>query len=166
MRRVFWLAVPLALLAVPVVAAGQGMGFKGWGPRAGFRLDPDQIVVGAHLDLGDVAKNVRIMPEVSAGFGDDVTLISINPEVHYVFRDATLNATTWLYGGGGLNFLYANVDVPGELEGLVDDDDIGLSLTGGVEHRIGDGRLVMGEMRITLDGDTFFELVGGITFGR
>lgn len=169
--RIFGTTLLALLLAAPTASAGEGFGFKGAGVRGGFRLDPDQLLIGGQLDLGDLATNLRLMPNASLGFGDHRTLICIDPEVHYCFRDNPIAAGTWFYAGGGIEFVYAKLDVPDELDDFgikVDDSDtsVGVSLTGGVSHQLGDSQSLMGEVRIVLEDESFFEIVGAWNFGR
>jgi hypothetical protein len=57
-------------LCVPSLALAQGPdepGFRGWGPRVGVTLDPDQIHFGVHIDFGNFAERVRFQPNAELG---------------------------------------------------------------------------------------------------
>jgi hypothetical protein len=161
----------MVLLGASAAAAQDGFGFQGAGVRGGFRLDPDQLILGGQLDLGDLTRNLRLMPNATVGFGDDLTLICIDPEVHYCFRDNPIGAGTWFYAGGGIDFVYSKFDVPETLVDLgieVDDSDtsVGVSLTGGISYQLSSSQSLMGEVRVVLEDESFFEIVGAWNFGR
>jgi hypothetical protein len=164
MKYLCMAALGLLILA-GVATAETDMGFMGAGVRAGFRLDPDQFLVGGQLDLGEFTTNLRFMPNASIGFGDYLTLISINPEVHYLFKDAPIADGTWFYAGGGLDLLYAKIDnVPEPFDDS--DTTLGFSITGGIERQMSDSQSLMGEIRMVFEDDSFFEIVGAWNFGR
>ncbi len=76
-------AIPLALGAS--LAGSDGYGFEpaGWGPQVGVSDDPEQFVVGLHVDLYPIAEGVRFVPNVDVGFGDDLFLATVNTDVLY-----------------------------------------------------------------------------------
>jgi hypothetical protein len=160
--RIFGAMALALLLAASTAAADEGVGLVGTGARAGFRLDPNQLVLGGHLDLGDIVTNLRAMPNATIGFGDDATIVSIDPEVHYCFRDNPISPGTWFYAGGGLDFLFWNPDDAGEKSV----NRVGASLTGGISHSLSDSQSLMAEIRIVLVENSFVEIVGAWNFGR
>lgn len=116
-----------------------GLGLRGIGVRAGVSTEPDQFFVGGQLDLGEFVKNLRFKPNVTAGFGDDMTLISLNPDISYAFPIEDLGK---LYVGGLLAFEYWKIDVPEDVEALEEitgveiddsDTDVGIHAIGGLE---------------------------------
>src|SRR2546428_307539 len=98
----------LAVLSTPVFAQGTAhIGYRGWGVRAGLSSNPDQFYGGFHWDLGEFARNVRFRPSVEFGFGDHVTVVQGNAEVHYVFSKVQV----WKpYDGGRGRIIYADPD--------------------------------------------------------
>jgi len=95
------------MLATPA-AAQRDAGLRGIGPRVGIGIDPDQLLLGAHLDLGDVARDVMILPNAMLGFGDDVTLVAGMIEFDY---QVPSRAGAWRpYLGAGLGAVYADPD--------------------------------------------------------
>jgi hypothetical protein len=75
-----------------------GLGFKGWGVRGGVTVNPDQFHVGAHINAGTFAPKVRFQPYFDIGFGNDVTVGTINLDAHYLIK-----AKGWRpYVGGGI----------------------------------------------------------------
>jgi opacity protein-like surface antigen len=122
-----------------------GIGFGGWGIRAGLSSDPDQVYGGVHFNLGEFTENVRFRPSVEVGFGDDRTLVQMAAEVHYVFS----KFHSWKpYAGAGLGLTYVNYDNghPG------DDSDTGGSLNaiGGVETELKQGMKLFFEFKLGL----------------
>ena len=161
--RYLAIAAVMILATASTVNAETNLGLMGGGVRAGFRIDPDQFLVGGQLDLGDFATNLRFMPNASIGFGDNVTLISVNPEVHYVFRDNPVADGMFFYTGGGLDIIHWSVDLPEPFDNATD-TDLGLSLVGGIELELSDSQSLLGEIRIVFEDESFFELVGGWNF--
>jgi len=99
-RVVGLLAIVVFLLSGAALADGT-LGFHGWGLRGGLSVDPDQVFVGAHIDFGEFVENLRFTPNITVGFGDNITLISINPDVAYNFPVEDIGD---LYVGGLLAF--------------------------------------------------------------
>ena len=104
--RMILIAAALAVALGPALAlAGPDtdVGFRGWGPRVGLSLNPDQVHFGAHLDFGNFARHVRFQPNVELGFGDDVKLFTVNAEAAYRFSSHWDVWTPYLGGGLGAN---------------------------------------------------------------
>ena len=55
----------------------------------------------AQLDLGEFAPNLRFKPNATIGFGDDMTLVSLNPDISYAFPMENLGK---IYVGGLVTF--------------------------------------------------------------
>jgi hypothetical protein len=153
----------LAVAAGWFPASAEGLGYAGWGPRAGVSIDPDQVFGGIHIDFGEIARNVRFQPSAELGFGDDVTLLSLNLEAAYLFKVYE----SWMpYAGGGLDFIYAKLDdAP---RGVDDDDtDLGLVGLGGVQRVRSGGYDFFLELKIGLTSDTpDARALFGWTFGK
>ena len=99
--RVVGLIAVMAFLLTGTASADGALGFRGWGLRGGLSVDPDQFFVGAHVDLGEFVENLHFTPNITVGFGDDITLIAINPDVYYSFPVEDIGS---LYVGGLLAF--------------------------------------------------------------
>ena len=97
----------LLALFVPAASFADGVGWRGWGPRAGLSSDPDQVVGGVQFDLGEFASHVRFQPSVDIGVGDHTTTVSGNLMVSYYFP---VQAKVTPYAGGSLTATYFNFD--------------------------------------------------------
>lgn len=95
---------------VPLAAHASGPVGNMWGVRAGFSSDPDQLVIGGQMSIGEVAPNLSFDPNIELGFGDNTTVIAFNLDMHYHFD---LSNTSWRpYLGGGAGINYIQYDVP------------------------------------------------------
>jgi hypothetical protein len=82
----------------------------GFGPRVGLSIDPDQIVLGGQLAIGEVAPDITFNPSLEFGFGDDVTVIALNLDGQYHFR---VQSSPWRpYVGFGIGINFIEVDLP------------------------------------------------------
>jgi hypothetical protein len=131
--------VALTLAGLPLAAHAayddSQIGFRGWGPRLGLTINPDQFHVGAHMDFGNFAHHVRFQPNVEIGFGDNVTLLTVNADAAYRFSEHWDVWTPYLGGGVGLNF--ASVGDNGL--GKDTSTDLGLSVLGGIDKGLSNG---------------------------
>ena len=86
-----------AALTAPAAPAFAQVTF---GPRGGVSGEPDQVVLGAHIESPDLGHRVTFRPNFDVGFLSDVTLLTVNLElVHWM----PLAKSRWqLYAGGGL----------------------------------------------------------------
>jgi hypothetical protein len=89
----------------PLTAHAEGPFVNSFGVRAGFSISPDQLVIGGQMSVGEVAPNLTFDPNIDLGFGDNVTIIGFNLDMHYHFA---LTNTTWrpyVGAGAGVNFI-------------------------------------------------------------
>ena len=106
LRRSLFALVLLAVLPV----ASSASSFTAFGPQLGFSSGPDQVVVGGHLQWGDVAPQLDFVPSIDLGFGDNRTLVSVNGDFHYRID----TKTQWQpYAGGGIGIHFISFDNPG-----------------------------------------------------
>lgn len=159
----FLLVMSLLAAAGALPAAAQDLGPRGWGLRAGASSDPDQVLFGAHVDLGEVIDRLRVQPSVELGIGDDaVTLQGLVP-VHYRFA----TGGEWTpYAGGGV--LLALVDYGDEHPDRSRRDEEELVIApvavGGLEWARAGGRDLLFELQLG-GGDAFdAKVVVGLTF--
>ena len=121
----FALLVACVLSLAGIARAEAGIGYRGWGPRAGFSLDPDQFFFGAHVDMGEFVSDLHFQPNVTIGFGDNTTLLSLNPDVAYWIP---VGDSGDFYAGGLLAFQYIKFDVPAAAKPYVDESDTNLGI--------------------------------------
>ncbi len=102
MKKTLIIALIIGLLgSLTAYGSRRPVGIHGIGPRVGFTVNPDQIHVGAHFDLGDLADNLMMQPNLEIGFGDNLTVVAPSFEVDYRFRSDWGVWTPYLGGGAG-----------------------------------------------------------------
>ena len=147
---------PCAAHAAQESSPGADVGFRGWGPRLGVSIDPDQVHFGAHLDFGNFAQRVRFQPNIEVGVSDHLTLVTINAEAAYRFRSRW---DVWApYLGGGLGANVKNYD-EGDSE-----TDIGVNLLGGIERGLSRGDRFFIEAKFSLNDAPDAKVTVGWTF--
>jgi len=123
----------------------ENLGWNAWGLRVGVTDDSDQVVAGAHVNLGEVMNNVRFQPDLQLGAGNDHTTLYGTAPLYYRFDTASRMTP---YAGGGLALGYVEVDLP---EGANGDDssfEIGARATGGLEWPRLDGQAFFVELSL------------------
>jgi len=107
-KRIVVLCALGALL--PLTALAEGSVMSSYGLRAGFSTDPDQLVLGGQMSIGEVAPNLSFDPNIELGFGDNVTIMAFNLDMHYHFD---LSNSTWRpYVGAGAGINLIQLDLP------------------------------------------------------
>ncbi len=102
MRRIFFATLIIGLLGTVTAFGGQRTaGFHGMGPRLGMTVNPDQFHFGGHIDFGDLAENLMMLPNLEIGIGDHLTTIAPSFELDYRFRSDWGAWTPYLGGGIG-----------------------------------------------------------------
>ena len=144
------------------VAQESNTGFRGWGPRVGLTVDPDQVHFGAHIDFGNFAQRLRFQPNFELGIGDDLTVGAANFEVNYRFREQWDVWTPYL--GGGVGVLFIDHDTEGIGDGS--DTEFGASVLGGIEKGISGGDRFFLETKLGLVDAPDLKLTVGWTFGH
>jgi hypothetical protein len=154
----------IALVLVPMGASAQSeadVGFRGWGPRLGVTVNPDQFHFGAHLDFGNFARHVRFQPNVEVGLGDDLTLVAVNMDAAYRFVERWEAWTPYLGGGLGINIF------SDDESGVVDESntELGVHVLGGIEKGLSTGDRFFVEAKVGLVDETpDFKGTAGWTF--
>ena len=159
----------IALILTPAHALASSeteVGLRGWGPRFGLSLDPDQIHFGAHADFGNFARHVRFQPNIELGFGDNLTLVAVNFEAAYRFQSRWDIWTPYLGGGLGLNFGRENHGYKERDRWWHDnsDTDIGLNILGGAERGLRNGDRFFAEAKLGFSAAPNLKLTAGWTF--
>ena len=113
LKRWLWVSLASIALCAPVALAQSGSRSDGGekttgtiGLRGGFSLEPDQLVVGGQVSLGQKLGIARIVPSVDVGFGSSVTTIAFNGDAQ--FRLNVEGSTFGLYLGAGPTLIYAD----------------------------------------------------------
>ena len=164
MRRTFMVALTVLTLGAGAARAdresepGTDIGFRGWGPRVGLSIDPDQVHFGAHLDFGNFARHVRFQPNFEMGFGDDLMLTTINAEAAYRFRTAWDVWTPYLGGGIGVNIARPDDDTQDT------NTELGVNLLGGIEKGFANGNRFFLEAKFSLNDVPDAKITVGYTF--
>jgi opacity protein-like surface antigen len=141
-------------------SGGSGIGFRRWGLRVGVADDPDQVVGGAHFDLGEFVRRLRFQPDVQLGFGDDHTTLFFTAPAHYHF-DTDTSFTP--YAGGGIAVGFVDHDNPGP--GNDESEfEVGGRVTGGLEWPMSGGRAFLVELNLGLGDVHDVAVIAGWTF--
>jgi hypothetical protein len=160
--RVMLLASALAAALMPALALADpatDIGFRGWGPRVGLSLNPDQIHFGAHIDFGNFARHIRFQPNVELGFGDHMKLFTVNAEAAYRFSSHWDVWTPYLGGGAGANIKSADTDGHNHSQ-----TDLGVNLLGGIEKGLSNGDRFFIEGKFSLNDIPDAKFTVGWTF--
>jgi len=108
MKRVIITSLIIGLLcSLSAFGSKRPAGFRGIGPRVGMTINPDQIHFGGHIDFGDLADNLMMLPNLEIGFGDNVTTVAPSFELDYRFHSDWGVWTPYLGGGAGPVFYSA-----------------------------------------------------------
>ena len=160
----------LLLLSVSATAqetqgSSSDFGYRGWGPRVGLTINPDQVHFGAHIDFGAIAPQLRFQPNIEAGFGDHITLIAFNLDLNYRFASRWDVWTPYLGGGLGMHYVDHDKVKVGNIE--VDpgsSTDFGINLIGGIEKGLSNGNRFFIEGKLGLVDAPDFKVTVGWTF--
>ena len=133
------LAFALLVLLAPVTANAAGA-FQTWGPHVGFSSDPNQVVFGGHLEMGNIAPQIDFVPGADVGFGDNVTVISVFGDFRY--RIPVAGATWQPYAGAGVALHMFSWD-----SGIIGHSS---------SETLGGGELIVGADVPTKTGNRFF----------
>jgi opacity protein-like surface antigen len=142
-------------------SASSGFGWNGWGVRLGVASDADQVLGGAHVNLGEIANNLRFQPDVQVGAGDDVTTLYGTVPVYYRFERSS---TMTLYAGGGPAIGYVDYDLPPGARGDDSEVETGAKATGGIEWRKRSANTFSLEVSLGFGDVHDFQFVGAWTF--
>jgi hypothetical protein len=148
----------LLILAVLLMTAPAMAETDGWGLRFGFSDDPNQLIVGAQYDFGEITNNVHFEPNIELGFGDDFTILSTTAAVHYHFKDLDKIRP---YAGGGVALAFVDID-----HRLGDDSDfeIAVKTIGGIMWPLKHNRDFFLELNINFGDIQDAQLMAGWRF--
>ena len=154
--------VGVLLLSAPVWAQDAGSrqaDWNGWGIRVGLAVDPDQAVVGARYDFGEIADRVHFEPNVELGIGDDHTILAATAAFHYHFGAVDRMRP---YAGGGPALGWVDRDRPG----VVDDSELEIALkaVGGARWPLKNGKEFFLELNLVFGDLHDAEVLAGWRF--
>ena len=156
MRPVVRIALAWMVGVLACGAASADIGYNGWGPRVGVADDPDQVIVGAHWDLGEFTENLRFQPSAEVGFGDDANAFLGNAMVAWYFKT---KGKIQPYAGGQVVLGWFDPD-EGE-----SDTEIGGSPVGGIEMTLKGGSRFLAEIQFGFGDIHDAKVMVGWTFG-
>ena len=139
-------------------SSSTGLGWRGWGVRAGLASGPDQILGGFHFDLGEFADHVWFQPDVVIGLGDDTVSVVVSAPVWYRFE---VDGNITPYAGAALAAGMFRVDKNNKDS---TDFELGLQIGGGAEWRLRSGRRFLVEGRLDIIDVWDFTVMAGWTF--
>lgn len=160
MRKYLMCAGTLLALAIP--AAGHAdVVVTGIGPRVGLSISPDQIVLGGHLVVKEIAPDVTFNPNVEFGFGDNYTVIAVNLDGLYHFR---IQNSAWRpHVGFGLGINFIEADLPAPFRD-VSNTEVGANLIVGAEVPTQSNNRFFTEARFGLGDIPDLKIMAGWTF--
>lgn len=153
MLRRLLLAFSLCAL-LPAAALAQLR--TGIGPRVGISVDPDQLLLGGQAIIGEIAPNVTFDPSLELGFGDEVTTLAANFDLHYHFD---IENVTWRpYAGFGADIVFFDADNAGS------DTEVGGGIILGAGAPTSSGNRFFGELKFGLGDVPDLKIVVGWNF--
>lgn len=161
MRKIIYTLITMMLIILALYGpanAGDPAMKRGMGIYGGYSINPDQIVIGGQAILGTLKGDIDFSPSVDFGFGDHLTVVTVN-------FDASLN----LFKAPGSKMkIYVGA---GPTLGIYDpeygsgDTEIGLTLLGGVKIAAGEKNFYNIVGRIGLGDIPDFKILFGYMFG-
>jgi hypothetical protein len=151
MKRLILVVLSASLLLGGTALAGP------FGVRAGITIDPDQFHFGGHYDAGFVGTNLRVVPNIEVGFGDNFTLVCLNGDLLYDFP-----SSPWAVGGElGINFWNRDPGIPGADN---NNTDVGLSAVGNYRLALSSGQTLLLEGKLGIADSPDFKFTVGLNF--
>ena len=157
----------LRIVALTALVAAAGMSGaqadeEGWGLRFGFADDPDQAVIGAQYDVGEVVDHVHVVPMFEIGFGDDATVVSVAAVAYWHFKKGPEKIDP--YAGAGVQAGWIDLD-DDDFPGNDDSDfEIQVNVLGGLRFPLKNKNELFVEL-ILGSGDLHdAQIMGGIRF--
>jgi hypothetical protein len=149
---------------LPLTAQAAGPVGTTYGFRAGFSVDPDQLVLGGQMQVGEVAPNLSFDPNLELGFGDNLTIIAFNLDMHYHFDLSNSSWRPYMGAGAGINFIQQDAP-PGTSDDSFTKVAGGLIVGAGVPTR--SGNRFFSELKIGLgDWAPDLKVLVGFNFGK
>ena len=145
------------ILVSAVAANSADESGKCYGIRAGYSSKPDQFVIGAQADMGEIYRRVHIVPSIDAGFGDHLTTFAFNGDIQlFVPLPKSMSS---LYGIAGPTIMIWTPEIG---DG---DTEIGLTLGLGARMPLGNSGWYNVEARFGIGDIPDVKVLLGIFFG-
>ena len=131
---------------------------KSFGVRAGYGVNPDQIVFGVQAKMGKTLKVFRFVPSIDLGFGDNMKTYIFNGDFRFLsFSPPKSNAG--FYGGVGAALAILDYNTIGS------DTEVGLNVVSGITFPMGDKNEYKLELRLGIADMPDVRILFGINFG-
>jgi hypothetical protein len=130
---------------------------KCYGIRGGYSSKPDQFVIGAQADMGEIYSEVHFVPSIDAGFGDHLKTIAFNGDLE-LFVPLPKSSSS-LYGIAGPTIMIWTPDVGNG------DTEIGLTLGLGARMPLGGSGWYNVEARFGIGDIPDVKVLLGVFFG-
>lgn len=154
--------IPILLLAALVGTASSAHAQFQIGPRVGYDLETDDLVLGvdARFALNNPALPLIIAPAFDYYFidSDDVSFYALDLNVLYPFGIS--NQVFTPYAGAGLGVGFSRIEIADETES---ETNLGFNLVGGAVFGFGSIR-PFAQVRLTLGDADLATLHGGLLF--
>jgi len=138
-NRIVAVALSALFLSLPLAQGARAE--TSIGLRGGLSIDPDQVLIGLHVQPPAVGRNLYVVPSGEAGFGSDAFTLSFNGDLQYQFG---ASEDVRPYAGGGLSIYYYDHDRGGS------DSEFGVNALGGLLFARNSGKPIFLEMKLGL----------------
>jgi hypothetical protein len=127
------------------------------GVQAGVSANPEQFFVGAHVGVAEIEKNFWFRPGADVGFGNRLTVFTLNGDFVYNFD---LRKNPWTaYLGGGPSLVVATLHRDAPFNNITDTGP-GFNFLAGIRKPKG----IFAEMKVGLMDSPEFKLGIGYSF--
>ena len=148
------------MVAVMLPVAARAATIDTAGPRFGFSVDPDQLVLGGQMSIGEVAPHLSFDPNLDLGFGDHETVIALGFDFHYHFL---LRNSDWVpYVGAGVGIHFVDVNEPAPFDET--DTQVGGSIIAGAMVPTRSNNHFFGELKLGIGDAPSLKLLAGWNF--
>ena len=156
------IVVLLVMFATTAIAASNPFGV-----RSGYATTPDQLFVGGQMLARDLSPEINIVPNVEYGFGDDMSILSLNAALHYAFLSSDMNGFQPYAGGElGLNIVgFDDTTIGGQTVSFDSENKLVINGVAGMKKRMDDKKEMFFELKLGLsDWANDLKLVAGLNF--
>ena len=156
-----WMFAGVMIVLLPSAGMAASAVVTGAGPRMGFSVDPDQLVLGGQLVIGEIAPKVTFDPNLDLGFGDNLTVIAVGFDFHYHFSLRNSDWRPYLGAGAGVHFTDVDRSPPRSDDSYT---DVGGNIIIGTGIPTRGGNRFFTEMKLGLGDIPSLKLLAGWDF--